>query len=352
LIVDDDDQITELLRIIVSRSHDCEIARDATAAVQAVTDNDFDLVLIDIGLPGSSGLDVVREIMRVKPDTAVVMVTGVSDPAVAADALELGTYGYVIKPFTMNEIVIAVDNALHRRQLELENRAMVEQLRELDEAKNTLLAAVSHDLRSPLSGIVGFAELLEQRLDRLPPDKVRTILADIADAGRRIMRILQDLLDQDRMSRGIVARTPTNVRELVEGVAEHVELKGHPLHVECPPVKAVVDGPMVERIVENLIANAVKHTPAGTDIWVQADESRDGLEIIVADAGTGIADEIKPTILERFRRGDTGAEGSGVGLSLVERFAVLHGGGVAIEDRPGGGSRFRVFLPHVDADVA
>jgi len=166
------------------------------------------------------------------------------------------------------------------------------------------------------------------------------------------MRMLQQLLDQDRMSRGVVSRTPTDVSEIVEGVAAVVELKNHPLHVECEPLKAVVDGPMVERIVENLITNAVKHTPPGTDIWVRGYEVSDGVEIVVADAGDGIADDLKPLILDRYRRGRTSAEGSGVGLSLVERFAALHGGGVAIEDRPGGGSCFRVFLPALDADVA
>jgi signal transduction histidine kinase len=352
LIVDDDDQITELLKVILSRAHECEVATDAATALARVSAGGIDLMLVDIGLPGGSGLELAREIIESSHDVAVVMVTGESDPAVAAAAVQLGAYGYVIKPFTVNEILIAADNALHRRRLEAENRAMVAKLRDMDDAKDALMAAVSHDLRSPLSGIVGFADFLKARLDQLPPDKTRDILGDIADAGRRVTRMIQDLLDRDRLSRGVVSRSPTDVRKIVEAVADHVDLADHPLHVECPSLKAVLDGPMVERIVENLVANAVKHTPAGTDIWIQVREVRDGLEIVVCDAGAGIADELKPVILERYRRGATAATGSGVGLSLVDRFASLQGGGVAVEDRPGGGSAFRVFLPTSDADVA
>jgi signal transduction histidine kinase len=109
-----------------------------------------------------------------------------------------------------------------------------------------------------------------------------------------------------------------------------------------------VDAPKVERIVENLIANAVKHTPPGTEVSIRVERRDGGVLIAVADRGPGVAPEHRNGIFELFDRGDAGladAPGMGIGLSLVRQFAVLHGGRVWIEDNPGGGASFCVRVP-------
>jgi two-component system, NtrC family, sensor histidine kinase HydH len=109
-----------------------------------------------------------------------------------------------------------------------------------------------------------------------------------------------------------------------------------------------VDPPKVERIVENLIANALKHTPEGTPIWVMAGREDGGAMITVEDAGSGVPQEVRADIFKPFRQGPDvplHSPGMGVGLALVARFAQLHGGRAWLEDRPGGGSSFKVFLP-------
>jgi signal transduction histidine kinase len=124
------------------------------------------------------------------------------------------------------------------------------------------------------------------------------------------------------------------------------------IRVEVQPVIVAVDPPKVERIVENLIANALKHTPEGTPIWVMAGREDGGAMIIVEDAGSGVPQELRADIFKPFRQGPDvppHSPGIGVGLALVARFAQLHGGRAWLEDRPGGGSSFKVFLPDGDA---
>jgi signal transduction histidine kinase len=232
----------------------------------------------------------------------------------------------------------------YQRQMEV-----TERIRSGDRIRDTFLQAVSHDLRSPLTAILGSARTLEQ--GGLSDDERADLLRRISFSARRLDRMLSDLLDIDRLQRGIVSpeRRPTDVRGLIErpideaGLREHREIE---VSVEGEPLMADVDPAKVERIVENLVSNAVKHSPGGT-IHVRASAERDGLALQVDDEGPGVPDELKAVVFQPFRRGP-GTEllpGVGLGLALVARFAELHGGRAWVEDRPGGGASFRVFLP-------
>jgi putative two-component system response regulator len=123
LVVDDEEQIRDVLCRLLSRSgYPCEAAPDAEQAIALLNEKDFGLVLSDVDMPGPSGLDFITEIAREHPDTATVMVTGMDDAQLADTALDVGAYGYIIKPFEANEILINVSNAIRRRKLEMENR--------------------------------------------------------------------------------------------------------------------------------------------------------------------------------------------------------------------------------------
>jgi signal transduction histidine kinase/putative methionine-R-sulfoxide reductase with GAF domain len=231
-------------------------------------------------------------------------------------------------------------------------REATQQLRALDDMKNTFLEAVSHDLRTPLTSILGSALTLEQAGLEIPRDDALDLLRRIAANARKLERLLSDLLDLDRLQRGIVSpqRRPTDVGALVaQSVEESELLGGRQIELATEGLVVNVDAAKVERIVENLLANAARHTPAGTPLWVRVTGERGGgVTIAVDDAGPGVPDEMKDAVFEAFRQGDGGpnpSPGVGVGLSLVARFAELHGGSAWVEDRPGGGASFRVYLP-------
>jgi len=232
-----------------------------------------------------------------------------------------------------------------------ERKQAEERLVALDRLKNTLLHTLSHDLKEPLTAILGAASTLE-RLDRaLAEDERRELLRTLAARTRGINTLLTDLLDLDRLDRGIVEprRFPVNIGDLVADLVERADaLRERTVEMDTCTCVANVDATKVERMIENLLGNAARHTPAEARIWVRVHEADGGVLVVVEDEGPGVPDELKIEIFEPFRRGPEAASmpGSGIGLSLVARFAELHGGRAWVEDRPGGGASFRIFLPN------
>ncbi len=231
-----------------------------------------------------------------------------------------------------------------------ERKRAEERLIALDRLKNTLLHTLSHDLKEPLTAILGAASTLE-RLDReLPEDERRDLLRTLAMRARGMNTLLTDLLDLDRLDRGIVEprRFPVDLGKLATDLVEETPvLRGRPVELDVQHCVASIDAPKVERMLENLLANAARYTPPTARIWLRVAPTDGGVLLTVEDEGRGVPDDLKRTIFEAFRRGPAGESfgGSGIGLSLVARFAELHGGRAWVEDRPGGGASFRVFLP-------
>ncbi len=231
-------------------------------------------------------------------------------------------------------------------------REASQRLRALDDMKNTFLEAVSHDLRTPLTSILGSALTLEQAQFDLSGEDAVDLVHRIAANARKLERLLSDLLDLDRLQRGIVSpqRRPTDLAQLVRrGVEETENPAGHQIEVEVEAITVSLDGAKVERIFENLLSNAIRHTPPEAKIWVRARAQEGGVLIVVEDEGPGVPSDLHEAVFEPFRQAPGSAAehspGVGVGLSLVLRFAELHGGRAWMEDRPQGGSRFSVFLP-------
>lgn len=238
------------------------------------------------------------------------------------------------------------------RGSERREREAAKRLRSLDEMKNTFLAAVSHELRSPLTAILGLALTLERATDMQASDRA-DLLARLGTNARKLDRLLKDLLDIDRLSRGIVEPQyrSTDVGELAMRTAESMDvLAGRDVHVAVQPVRIEVDPPKVERILENLLTNAARHSGPDSQIWLRVEAVGTGAVIAVEDDGPGVPADLRGAIFEPFRQAPSAsahAPGTGIGLSLVASFAELHGGRAWVEDRDGGGASFRVSLPGV-----
>ena len=236
------------------------------------------------------------------------------------------------------------------RESEQRERDAAERLRALDEMKNTFLAAVSHELRSPLTSILGLSLTLERAPDMRSDDRGE-LLRRLATNARKLDQLLKDLLDIDRLNRGIVEPQyrMTDIGALARRTIESLDaLAGRDVIAETESVLVAVDPAKVERVVENLLMNAVRHTSGDRRIWLRVTSLDGGVLISVDDDGPGIAPELRDAIFEPFRQGPTAsahAPGTGIGLSLVGRFAELHGGRAWVDEREGGGASFRVFIP-------
>jgi signal transduction histidine kinase len=286
----------------------------------------------------------------VLPSGATRWIHAHGEPICDADGSFLGLQGTCqdVTESKEAELALSASEQAMRAAYEQEQRA-ADELRALDASKTTFLQAVSHELRTPLTTITGISSLLESGVLTPGDGHYDDMVARLVGNARRLASLLDDLLDLDRLSRGIIEarRRPTDVSALVEGSVEQIDLREHPITLEGQDVIGNVDSAQVERIVENLVANAVKHTRPETHIWVRTIQRDAGVELVVEDDGPGVLPAIKDSLFEPFVKDTRGfVPGTGIGLSLVARLAQVHGGKVWVEDREGGGASFHVWLPN------
>jgi PAS domain S-box-containing protein len=227
----------------------------------------------------------------------------------------------------------------------------VTEQRQAETLRADILSIVSHELRTPLASILNFAATLGQKGDELGRHTAAQMIDQVAKQARRIDRLLSDLLEIDRLRHGLVtpSREPVDVTRLVGEVAGGYRLDDCAVAVEAEPTVANVDGPKLERIVENLLSNAAKHTPRGAPITLRVQREGEDLLIAVDDEGPGIPYEHRTSVFDLFDRGSkamSNEPGSGIGLALVARLSALHGGYAWVEDSPAGGASVRVLLPN------
>src|SRR5215475_11466582 len=219
----------------------------------------------------------------------------------------------------------------------------------LEQVRENILATVSHELRTPLTSILGFALTLQERGAEMVEETRTEIVRNLVEQAEKLDRLLSDLLDLDRLRHGSAGPRfrATDVAALVHQVVDGYGQDGRRVEIEAEPVVAEVDAPRFERIVENLLANAIKHTPPGTDVRVEVATGGDTFLLTVDDRGDGVPDHERKSVFELFNRGDAheSLPGAGIGLALVAQFAAAHHGRAWVEDNPGGGASFRVELP-------
>jgi two-component system, OmpR family, sensor histidine kinase BaeS len=248
----------------------------------------------------------------------------------------------------------ALGRAFNEMAGELQRRAGERD--QLDRMKDEFVLTASHELRSPLTSVQGFAELLMLEREKLDPKQAETVEI-ILDNSRHLVRLLNDLLDLARSDAGQlrIDPAPTEVAGLVEdaerAMRSHVATRGQTLSEELEPglPRVAADRDRIRQVMVNLLTNANEYCPEGASIVIQARRSGDDVEIGVIDDGPGIPSEQLEHIFERFTRGDAGMTqrvgGTGLGLAISKSLVELHGGSIAAASTPGRGSAFSFRLP-------
>jgi two-component system sensor histidine kinase KdpD len=227
------------------------------------------------------------------------------------------------------------------------------ELEELDRAKSAFVAIASHELRTPLTALQGFSEILAVR--RLPPEEVARLASVMRREAKRLGRIVSDLLDLSRIERGLepaLCRIPVKIDAVIQATAE-IFRQGSATHLimtECEPALPIVeaDPDALERVLTNLISNAIKYSPTGSTVCVGARAAAEGVAIEVADAGRGIPAESLSRVFEPYYRvpdAAGAARGTGIGLAVVKALVEAHGGTVHVESAPALGTCVTVVLP-------
>jgi signal transduction histidine kinase len=248
-----------------------------------------------------------------------------------------------------------LEDRIHQRTAELEEKSR--QLEIANRHKSEFLANMSHELRTPLNAVIGFSEVLLERMFGDLNDKQEEYLQDILSSGRHLLALINDILDLSKVEAGRMELElttfdlPTALKNTITLVRERATRHGIRLHLDVDDQlgEITADERKVKQVLLNLLSNAVKFTPDGGAITVRAAPSPGAVEIVVSDTGIGIAPEDQVKIFEEFQQVGLDyarkGEGSGLGLTLAKRFVELHGGRIAVASALGAGSTFTITLP-------
>ncbi|SAI27539.1 sensory transduction histidine kinases [Bordetella ansorpii] len=222
-----------------------------------------------------------------------------------------------------------------------------------DQERRELIANISHDLRTPLASLHGYLETLSLKDESLQPAERRRYLGIALDQSRKIGGLAQSLFELARLEYGFVQpeTEPFALADLVQDVFQKFELAAEARQVklharfDAPPPPVRADLGLIERVLTNLLDNALRHVPAGGDIEIAMTPRRDTVEITVSDSGPGIAAELRETVFQKPFEVGGARRGGGLGLRIVHRILQLHGLEIALLDLPGRGAAFRFSLP-------
>jgi two-component system sensor histidine kinase/response regulator len=365
LVVDDDAQNRALLTAFLTPAHEVVQASGGLEALALLERRPtINLVLLDLVMPGLDGLEVCRRLKKLSADRflPVILLTGHADQEHRNAALEAGADDFLGKPFDRRELLLRVRAFLRLHDQDAQIRAQDEQLRaqlqdlqQLQSLKDELFSLIVHDVRNPLTGVIGFVDLLRNLLPE-SDTRLRNYAAKALEGARKVEEVLGSVLEVQRLESGewVLQRASTHLRGVIEDAIESISGAASAcdvnlvLDAETDPT-LLVDRALVRRSIENLLANAVKYSPRGTAVDVTVREDADTVEVVVADRGPGIPEPLKGVLFQKFgsveARCGRARRGHGLGLHLVKLVASAHGGSVAARDRTGGGSDFVLRLP-------
>lgn len=224
-------------------------------------------------------------------------------------------------------------------------------LREMALLRSRFLRSVSHELRTPLTNIVGYGITLNDHLARLDLDTATTVTERLVANARRLEQLVLDLLDLERQSPTVTSVRPEAIQLdlLIKDVLDRVPQRDHRMHLRADSAIVHLDPHVTERIIEELVRNATRHTPDGTQVWVSASIRSGYVCLTVEDNGPGVDPNVLDDVFEPFIQGGEAefeaSPGLGIGLAVVKRNVALQRGRVEVSRRVGGGVRFTVVLP-------
>jgi signal transduction histidine kinase len=367
LVVDDDPVLVDALReLLIRRFPDAEVetCTSPTTSLERIASVDYDAILSDVRMPGVDGITLLKRAHALRPDTPILLLTGMGEYDLAVQALRGGAFDFIAKPVDIDYLATAVARALRVREIV---EARTAELRAANKVKDEFLATLSHELRTPLTAILGWSKLLLR--GDLDPRATRSAIEAIERNATHQTRLVDDLLDVSRIMTGklTIAKTTVDVGAVASATLEGMApmLRAHAITVErAIGDRTVIRGDSVrlQQIVSNLISNAIKFSTDGSRVGLRVSRDNGTVTLAVTDTGIGIPQEFLPFLFQPFHQADgtlaRSRNGLGIGLAIVKHLVDLHGGKItAKSDGPNRGSTFTVTFPAIDersnrADVA
>lgn len=395
LVVEDEAETAEEISELLSDAgFSCDEALDSRTALKIIRQHpEISIVVTDLQMPGLKGLELIKELNETLPpdrDLAVIVATGQGGMDEAIKALRLGAMDFLTKPISPDHLVHAVrraDETLKLRRLErhfqeqlksevdertaevrklasdLEetNASLMVRNRELavaDRVKDDFLTLISHELRTPLNAVIGFSEIMVDLSEKDGNDTAKEYSRIIATAGRKLLRIVNTILELVNVECGNLKldKTSIDVADLIGRVVEVIKPKADERSITltvalCQPLPMIhADANRVIQALGNVVENAIHFSPPGSEVRIDADATDDTVMITVTDCGKGMTAEEIQIAGQTFRQVDASAAkevyGLGLGLPLARLFVELHGGELKIDSTIGGGTVVTISIPH------
>jgi signal transduction histidine kinase len=380
LVVDDQVANLKVLQTVldIAGYQNIRCLNDSRQVLSAVAEFPPDLIMLDLHMPHMDGLEVMDQLARVIPQddyVPVLVLTGDASSGAKEQALSRGAHDFLSKPLNRTEVQLRVKNLLQNRslhlQLKTQNLSLEQQIRErndlveqlgrakeeaerANQAKSDFLSRMSHELRSPLNAILGFAQLLEMTAPR--PEQ-RGWLSHIFNGGQHLLELINEVLDVAKIEAGRLSVTLKPVA-LQPVIGAAVDLIG-PLAAQRrigitsaatanPEWQVMADQQRLKQVLLNLLSNAVKYNVENGRIEILCESSPDGfIRVAVSDTGPGISKENQARLFkpfERLQEEKSYVEGTGLGLSLCRGLMEVMGGRIGVDSTPGQGSTFWIEI--------
>lgn len=360
LIIDDEEVVLDsCTQILAGSNYQTATASSGSEGLALIEEFQPDLIFVDLKMPGIPGLEVLQSIQTRDPTIVTIVITGYATVSSAVDAMKLGAFDFLPKPFTPDEFRLITHRGLEKRQLVLETLAL---RREKELLRENFAAIVSHELKAPLGAVQQNLFVLEAELSgklsedqqtRLGRMKVR--ISDLVQLIHTWLKAISADIEliKERFEPTTLA---TVISKAVESIQPHAERKDIEIVTSLEePLSSVCgdEGTLIEALV-NLGNNAIKYSYAGSKVFIDVREENGQVAISVSDTGVGISEEDLPHIFDDFYRGKSGLakqSGSGLGLALSRRIIELHDGSISVDSKLGEGSTFVVRLPTYRRDL-
>ncbi len=352
LIVDDIHQNISVVDAVLSlEGYAIDYRSNGKEAIEAVEENQYDLILMDIMMPVMDGLTATKEICSKSPENKIpiIFLTAKVDKESLRKAFEYGGVDYITKPFNTSELLARVKTHLNLKKQQHD-------LIELNATKNKFFSIISHDLRSPFNSIIGLTETLAEDIDTLDKEEISNLAKSINSTTKDTYFLLDNLLEWSRTQTQQTKVNPVSVflPDLVADLFELLEgqalMKKINLELKIRNELTVfADHRMIETTFRNLISNAIKFTKAGGKIIIQIEKQGEMALAKVIDNGIGISENDIKKLFDLkvgYKSKGTGNEiGTGLGLLLCKEFVETNGGKIWVESQVGKGSTFSLTIP-------
>jgi len=341
-------------QILTKDGFQTETAEDGSIGLEKTKEIKPDLVLVDLKMPGISGMEVLEKIKEVDPNIISVVITGYATVESAVDAMKIGAYDFLPKPFSPDQLRIIIRRGLERRKLILETESLRQEKKLMEE---NFITMVSHQLRSPLVAIIQYYEVILGGMAGDVPEKQKEIIQKTKARLEGLLNLITDWLDVARLDSGQIVDNikPLSAKKIITKVIEDLQplTQEEKISLElgsCSKNDVVQgDADTLEQVFSNLVINAIRYNRPNGKVTVSITENADYIAIEVQDTGIGMAKEHLPFIFDQFFRVKKGEDqkvkGTGLGLSIAKKIVDAHKGSIQVSSELGKGSNFTVLLP-------